>query len=174
MLSINSLTVYILSLLSFMNIILIFLGCFAGLMSIGFLVVYMSRANFVEVESLTKMKNTFTPLNNKILETCKTDSSDVSDLKNQYESMTKLLNDMDMHIKRLIEELNVIQYRLKISLILTLVFIFAWIAIPSKETYMKMIVANSELEIIDTKIIMDHIDATADRIIKNIGGSKSK
>lgn len=168
MLSITPLTVYILSLLSFLNIVLIFLGCFTGLVSIGLLIVYINRAN--SVEFLTKMKGTFAPLNIKILETYKIEPANIPNLKNRYESITKLLNDVDMHIQRLIEKLNVVQYRLKISLILTLVFILAWAIIPSKNTYMKMIVSNhsNSEEMVNTKIIMDHIDATADRVIKAI------
>lgn len=172
MFSINSLTIYILLLLSHASVMLILLGCFAGLISLGLLMIYIIHMS--SINSLTKITDTLSSLDisaatktyNDITES---EINDKSKFKDTYESTTKLLNDVDIHIKTLIQKLDNIFYKLRISVILTLIFMLLWIFIPDKETYMKMVLAeNYESEITNVKIIMDHIDMTTDKILKTI------
>ena len=171
MLSVNSFTVYILSLLHLLNIVLILLCCLTGLVSIGFFILYLTRIS--SIEFLMKMKDALDSAT-EIYNHTDLPHISASNFKSNYETLTKLLNDTNTHIRTLIEELDMSYYRFKVSFILTLILAFLWVIIPSKDTYIKMVITHySDSEMVNTKIIMDHIDATADRIIKTIG-SKSR
>lgn len=106
-------------------------------------------------------------------------SSDNDKLKESIDSLNDTIKDSNRNLDYLNYMTNYpnnILTKFKISAVITIVLLVLFILIPSRETVIEMILSDSpsEKEFDDTKVTIEYIDITADKLLKIINKKKEQ